>query len=1186
VSVDCLSRVCGIIWIFLFLNQDLSRGQVILNEVCASNASVLVDWEGDSPDWIELLNAGTDTVNLSGYCLSDDRGDLQQWCFPGYRILPGEHLIVFASGKDRSDPPLYWQTVIRLGDEWNYVLPDAGTPAGWRSAGFDDSSWETGPGGIGYGDGDDATVIPSTISLFMRKSFPVEDPSVIQGGALHMDYDDGFVAYLNGNEIARAGVSGYPPTYNTTASGNHEAAMYSGGGPERFDIPAGTGLFLEGENVLAIQVHNVSSGSSDMTAIPFFSVLVTENPADTTPEILQLADSHYHVNFQLDADGDSLYLSDPAGNISDSLVTGFQERDYSLGRSMDDPGKWVVFDVPTPGGPNNSPSYAGYISDSLLFSVPGGRFAFPFQLFLSSSQATDSIYYTLDGSEPTTGSGLFQAPIEVSSDLIVRARIVRSGYVPGKIATQTYFTGADHHLPVVSISTDPFNLWDYNYGIYVKGPNAQPDFPYFDANFWQDWERPAHVEFYDRDGNRGFSLDAGIKIYGGWTRGHPQKSMTIFARSRYGNGNIEYRLFNEKPITEFESFVVRNSGNDWFGRDSESGTMMRDVLMTRMTGNMDLEYQAATQAIIYLNGEYWGIQNIREKISEHFLAANCGADPDRIDLLESDQSVIHGSRDHYAQLISFLNANDIRQQEHYAYVKTRMDVQNFIHYQLSQIYFDNTDWPGNNIKYWRPATPAGKWRWILYDTDFGFGLWRLNNVYNNTLEFAIEPDSPDYANAPWATFLLRTLLQNQEFRHRFINSFADRINTSFKSDSVIHRIRTLKDAIDEEMVLHAEKWSGYYQNWVNRTNELESFASQRPSVMLNHIENTLAPGEKHLLTLEVSDAAAGSIHLNTIHLKKFPWTGIYFHDVPVEVTAVSSLGYRFTGWTGDVSSSSANISFHPVAQMHVTAHFEADPDYAGNPVVINEICYVQDSLSDPGDWVELHNRSDQYVDISGWVLKDSDHLHAYPIRWGTLLEPNGYHVICRNRIAFETVYPEVSRFQGGFDFGFSSMGEVVRLFNSQAEMVDYVNYGITDPWPMVGSGSGYAIELLDPWLDNALPGSWRLSDAPFGTPGEANAHGVQVEEQDTEEARDILFRAGPNPFTRETRIVFYSGTMQPVRLTVYDMNGRFMDLVVERTVEAGYHEFTWTPENADEGFYILRLETPGSVMTRKIVKTR
>jgi hypothetical protein len=662
--------------------------------------------------------------------------------------------------------------------------------------------------------------------------------------------------------------------------------------------------------------------------------------------------------------------------------------------------------------------------------------------------------------------------------------------------------------------------------------------------------------------------------------------MVIFARNKYDTTAIHYPVFIDSPISEFESIVIRNSGNDWFGEDWESGTMFRDVLMTGLTRNMDLECQAASQAIVYINGNYWGIHNIREKISEHFVASHAGVDPGRIDMLEANQQVIHGNGDHYEQMISFLSTNDIRKAENYAYVKQQMEVQNFINYELSQIYFDNTDWPGNNIKYWRPDYPGGKWRWIMFDTDFGFGLWNVNNVYNNSIKFATEPNGPGHPNPPWSTFLLRKLLENSAFRELFINSFADQINTSFNSDLVKHRITTLKDAIDEEMFNHVERWGGSYQQWIYRTSELSRFANLRPNAMQNFIISYFAAGEKASLTLDVSDPAAGSIHLNTILIRDFPWKGTYFTGIPVTATAVSNTGYRFTGWSGGISAGSPRIRTNLSVNTLLTANFEAIPGIQQSPVGINEIYYIQDSVPNPEDWIELFNNSDQYVDISEWVLRDSYESHSYVIQAGTLMEPYGYLVVCRDMYAFKTVFPGVSSVQGGFDFGFSSSGEVIRLFDRNGQMVDVVNYGFTAPWPIIPPGSNHSIALLDPDWDNFLAGSWGLSNDPWGTPGGNNSFVLSAKEDSQESQEDILFQASPNPFQNETRIIFYSSVSQPVRIAVHDLNGRFIELLTDRNLDPGYHEFMWNAGVLKEGIYILTWETPGLSGAQKLVKIR
>ena len=171
----------------------------------SANTHTLMDEDGEFPDWIELINTSSQTINLSGYFLTDDINNPTQWQFPNLNLPAGQILLVFASGKDRKTLPSNWKTIINKGDEWKYLIPSQQID-NWKAPDFDDSLWDTGASGIGYGDGDDETVIQPLTSIFMRKEFTIDDPSEIQKMALSMDYDDGFVAYLNGTEIARANI--------------------------------------------------------------------------------------------------------------------------------------------------------------------------------------------------------------------------------------------------------------------------------------------------------------------------------------------------------------------------------------------------------------------------------------------------------------------------------------------------------------------------------------------------------------------------------------------------------------------------------------------------------------------------------------------------------------------------------------------------------------------------------------------------------------------------------------------------------------------------------------------------------------------------------------------------------------------------------------------------------------------
>ena len=312
-----------ILLIFIVLYSILSS-QIHINELMSSNSNTIYDEFGESSDWIELYNSGSDPINLAGYGLSDDVDDLYKWTFPSVFINPNSYLLIFASGVGSDNNVQHWETVINWGDTWNYFIGDEEPPLNWKEFGFMDDSWMSGPSGFGYGDGDDATIVPSVMSVFVRKSFYIESTEDVLEILLHVDYDDAFVAYINETEIARSNIgvpSDGPPPYNQGANEWREAEIYSGGLPERFDIDIESISLQEGQNLLAIQVHNYDLASSDMSLIPFLTLGLNYIPDDPmgAPEILNLGSSSLHTNFKISSSGEQILLSDLSENIIDEV---------------------------------------------------------------------------------------------------------------------------------------------------------------------------------------------------------------------------------------------------------------------------------------------------------------------------------------------------------------------------------------------------------------------------------------------------------------------------------------------------------------------------------------------------------------------------------------------------------------------------------------------------------------------------------------------------------------------------------------------------------------------------------------------------------------------------------------------------------------------------------------------------
>lgn len=1156
-------------YLFLFFSVPLSS-QVLINEFSSSNLSGITDEDGDHCDWIELYNQSALETNLNGSHLSDDARNLKKWTFPSISLKPGSFLLVFASDKNRTAVPVSYQTIIRWGDDWKYMVPSGETGNSWKSTGFDDSGWSTGPSGFGYGDNDDATILNNIQSVYIRKELIISNLQDITELVLSIDYDDGFAAYLNGHEIARSnlGTAGSTVTYDQAAT-NREATMYNGGNPENYSIADFSSFLVEGVNVLAIEGHNTGTSSSDFSLIPMLTVRFTGGGyVDDHPDYILLNGNNLHTNFKISSEGETLIFSNPDSSVIDSVTPVQLITDISYGRKPDGENGWFYFSSPTPGSSNIHEGFSTLSqSDSVKFSVEGGFFAGGFDLQLSSADPADSIFFTLDGSEPSADDPFYSNPIHISGNCVIRARLLNFHKIPGVVITRTYII-RDHTLPVVCLSTDPYNLWDYNYGIYVMGPGASATYPYFGANFWQDWERKAHMEFYDENGVKQIDQDIGIKIFGNYSRANDQRSLALFARREYGKGSFKYRFFKDKPINEFESLVLRNGGNDW------DRAIIRDGLTSTLIRDMDIDRMAFQPAIVYLNGEYWGILNLREKVNTNFIAENHFVDPDDVNLLENNGNVVDGTNAAYFQLANFLNSNTLVTEQNYQEFTSKIDVNNFIQYQLTQIYIDNRDWPGNNIKYWNTNEAGSRWRWIIFDTDFGFSIWESAAYTFNTLQFALAIDGPSWPNPAWSTLFLRRMLSNPGFKKVFVNQYADRINTNFSATHVNAIVDSIKQLYLPEINTHIDRWGLNYNYWQSNYANIKAFATNRPDYARAHLKNVLSLGEMLTIKIEIKNFGSGRVKVNTVIPDKYPFSGIYFKGIPIKLTAIPAPGYQFVRWeNGSFISYERTIDYNMQAGCTFRAVFEI-AESTDNKIVINEINYNSAPEKDTEDWVELYNAGNTTVDLKNWIISDSGPGYGFTISSDIVLVPGAFAIICRDTEAFLKFFPKTKNFSGNMGFGLSSSGDDINLYDPSRNLVDFVNYTVNSPWPTDANGTGATIELIDPFRDNNLGQNWR-SKYDGGSPGEKNII-TGIEYTDDNSVHETVLSCFPNPFRDFTTIFVEVGKPGKYLLQVYDLQGRLIKILADHLFEPGSYTIDWDGRDSaggsvKGGVYIIRL---------------
>lgn len=684
-----------------------------------------------------------------------------------------------------------------------------------------------------------------------------------------------------------------------------------------------------------------------------------------------------HTNFSLAAAGETLVLSSPDGQAVEVAPAEAIPEGMSLARSAEGNAVWRFFVTPTPGQPNGGVSYASLLRHGPSFSTLGGFHDEPVEVTVTA-EAGAVVRYTLDGSEPDELSPLFPASLAVTSRAgqsnthsmktgtatanqhtdgwkpplgevrkatVVRARAFRPDAQPSPVVTHTYFIGAAARhtdgLPVLSLATDPAGLFDHNRGIYMLGQvfadyvAAHPGEPltgHTPANYTQRgaaWNRDASLEFFEPTGARALAQPVQLDIKGQSTRSFRQKSFGLAARTdRGGRGRFEYALFpglerlgDGAPLEQFRSLRLRNMGNDW------AYAAMRDAYCHRLAEGLGLARMAWRPVSVYLDGEYWGLLEMREEQDADYFESHYGVPRGDVVIVNPPGAVVEGIADDagpFTALRSYAETHDLAVPEHFAHVAARMDVESFLLYQLVQIWAGNADWPHNNTRVWRRRQPNplpdptqvppghdGRWRWILFDLDLAVGHPWAGGASENTLAHALSPTGRPPINAPWATALLRALIKNPQVKGQFVNLAADLLNSHFKENRTTGLVDAMRTTLQPAMREHIRRWQSNGASattWANtHVQSIRNFASQRTVNVRQHFTTQLALGGYASLTTDVTPTGGGTVRINRRLLineslpgtsrPAYPWRGTYFRTQPVTLEAIPAPGFFFAGWT-------------------------------------------------------------------------------------------------------------------------------------------------------------------------------------------------------------------------------------------------------------------------------------------------
>lgn len=848
-------------------------GPVMFTEVDPVNM-VYEDHEGGDAGWVELFNTSADSVNLSGTYLTNSLAEPKKWLLGNVVIPPESFMLVFLSGKDYPDFVAPSDSISLVSSAcWIWTDAQADPPGesyannleGKQNFCFKEDGERRFGAVMRFGENKELgwSSISSFVGAKGWDSTEVVDLSNANEILLRAYITKGRKASLRLVQTGLPDWKGFEMLFTGTGD---SSTVYRAVLPQGMSLP-------DLANIYGTRLSPESNAREEVV-VKAFSYLARNRGHEP------------HANFKIKNKAGRLYLMNGEASIMDSVAYP----ELPIGKSWSFGGSNWGYSAPSPYGfPQEA--VVAYRSPALdEFSLPpSGFYSAPFEV---SFPAAFQVHCEIGGGEPTENSPVV-VDLSVTSTMALRCASFMPGILVGETLNRTYVFESAPALPAVFVMADSNSLFDPDTGIYVEGPNAEEKEPHFGANYWQDREIPVFVELLEKGEQKpAFGENAGLKIFGNYSRANPKKSVAITFREKYGKNRLNYPLFPEFPeLNKFKVFVLRNNGSNFWN------DYIRDMLSSSISEGLGVDYQRGRASIVYYNGKYFGIHNIRERSTEYYFETHYGLDPDKIDLLKADNSATAGSSVEYQKLMDWLETHHLDDEENYNYVAAQIDVGNFMNYMHLETFVNNRDWPSNNLKKWRSRDPATPWKWFIYDTDFGFGN-NYSEFKNNIFEFATAEDGPSWPNGPESTLLLRRMMENPGFRIAFVNRMAVLLSMNFEPSRTLSRINTLMSAIEPEIARDQKRWKTSASHMKSELNSMKSFAQQRPGVVQGELKEFFGLGDTKSVMLSVD--GPGKILVHDLPLDRSPLVVDFFEGLNVVVSAMPDPGYVWMGWSDGV----------------------------------------------------------------------------------------------------------------------------------------------------------------------------------------------------------------------------------------------------------------------------------------------
>lgn len=752
----------------LYKNKEVENNGLKITEILPKNNGNFI-LDGKLYGFVEITNISKEDISLSNYYLSNDINRLYKYKFEDKVLSSNESLVIYMGDSLNTD---YLFSSFNLNNKNGivYLSNNEGI--------IDKVEYKELPNGYAY--------------TFYQDSYE-QTPIISPGYSNTKEGVEGFAKKYLSN----------PKTLIINEVMNNNNSYLAQNGYKFYDWIE---LYNNSNETIDLSEYTLttSTNSIEMYRLPnvklekgkYFVIMAS---GDTS-----LSNNYYHANFKL-SDVDSLFLYKDK-NIVDSVMIGDIPLNYSYGRGLEN--GFFYMENPTPLAQNKVGKRE--VSFAPTFSLKPGIYNEDVTIELSGM---GDIYYTLDGSIPTNYSNKYKGSINLSKTAVIKAISYENGKVKSDVITNSYIVNENHTLPVVSLST---NNSDYKYLI---------------NNAWSDIEIKGHIEFYEDNGS--FSIPCGIKMFGGNARSQAKKSFAIKFKSKYGESNLKYKIFDNRDTSIYNSIVLRSGSTDTFDiSDNTYGAFFRDILGTSLVDEYtNVDTQAYKTVVLYINGKYYGVMNIREKVDDDFIEEHYNVDSSKLNMIQGVAKSTYletkyGSRSFYDQILSYVKNNDMRKESNYNYIKEKIDIENYIDFWIAELFTANNDII--NIRYFsHPDIDNGKMKMVFYDLDYAF--WYKDRNYYNYMA-TLYPPSTYYSD----TTLLVNLLKNEEFKNTFLERLSYNLKNTWSKENVLKKYNEIYESIYPEMERNQKRWDLTMQGWISACEDLKDFLENRSKYVLKH----------------------------------------------------------------------------------------------------------------------------------------------------------------------------------------------------------------------------------------------------------------------------------------------------------------------------------------------------------------